>query len=361
LSATTYLRNAWYPALWSSDLTREPLARVFLEEEILLYRRNDGQSVALSNRCPHRFAELHRGVLIDDNIRCPYHGLQFASDGRCVHNPHGSGVCPAAAKVKAYPVCEQNGLVWLWMGEPDHADHELLPNFSAILEDATVSIVRGTINIAADYRLLTDNLLDLTHVEFLHPQFGALGTLERGTTTSRVEDDVVHQRTVFENEPPGGFTALLWQSRGGSLDDVFTRDRKLQWSAPANILLTFEFYGAGHDLFIGTVHLLTPTSAGQSQYLWATTRNGRVDDKELDRLSYENTTRAFVEQDGPMVASQQKYLGDRDLLALKPVLLETDKSAVLARRILQKLISAEVPTRERAPQTGNNAMSGISS
>ena len=361
MSVTAYLRNAWYPGLWSADLEHEPIARVFLEEEILLYRRNDGQAVALSNRCPHRFAELHRGVLVEDNIRCPYHGLQFASDGRCVHNPHGGGACLAAATVKVYPVRERNGLVWLWMGEANHADPELVPDFSAILDDTSVSIVRGTIDIAADYRLLTDNLLDLTHVEFLHPQFGAPGTLERGTTTSRVENGVVHQRTVFENEPPGGFTALLWQSRGGRLDEVFTRDRKLKWSAPANILLTFEFYGAGHDLFIGTVHLLTPTAAGQSQYLWATTRNGRVDDKELDRLSYENTTKAFVEQDGPMVVSQQKYLGDRDLPALKPVLLGTDKSAMLARRILQKLISAEVPTRERAAQTGNNAMSGISS
>jgi vanillate O-demethylase monooxygenase subunit len=336
-----YLRNAWYAGLWSADLTRDPIVRVFLEEEILLYRRGDGSAVAMSNRCPHRFAPLHRGVLLGDQIRCPYHGLQFATDGRCVHNPHGAGVCPAAASLRVYPIRERHGLVWLWMGDPERADPQTLPDLANILDDPSVSIVRGTLDIRADYQLLIDNLLDLTHVEFLHPQFGAPGTLERGTTTARVEETSVHQRTVFENEPPGGFTALLWQSRGGSLDDVFTRDRKLSWSAPANILLTFDFQGAGHDLFIGTVHLITPTSAGQSQYLWATTRNGRVDDKDLDRLSYENTTKAFVEQDGPMVASQQDYLAGRELLSLRPVLLETDKSAMLARRILQKLIASE--------------------
>ena len=115
----SFIRNAWYPAAWSADVAAEPLARTFLGEEVVLYRASAGQPVALANACPHRFAALAKGKLHGDSIACPYHGLQFGTDGRCTHNPHGPAT--GAMRVRSYPLCERNGMIWIWMGDPARA------------------------------------------------------------------------------------------------------------------------------------------------------------------------------------------------------------------------------------------------
>ena len=99
-----YIRNCWYPASWSTDLGAVPISRIFLEEEVVLYRGASGQPVALANMCPHRFAALSKGKLHGDAIACPYHGLQFSPDGSCKHNPHGP--VTGAIRVRSYPLAQ---------------------------------------------------------------------------------------------------------------------------------------------------------------------------------------------------------------------------------------------------------------
>lgn len=85
----SFLKNAWYCAAWAREITREPLSRTLLNQKLVFYRKADGTIVAMSDVCPHRFAPMHQGKLHGDVLACPYHGLQFGPDGRCVHNPHG--------------------------------------------------------------------------------------------------------------------------------------------------------------------------------------------------------------------------------------------------------------------------------
>ena len=110
------LKNTWYPAAWSKDVGTQLLKRTLLNESIVFFRIRDGAPVALANMCPHRFAPLHLGKLIDDTLQCGYHGLRFNAAGKCVFNPDGDGITPPAAKVRSYPLHERYGLLWIWIG-----------------------------------------------------------------------------------------------------------------------------------------------------------------------------------------------------------------------------------------------------
>ena len=96
-----FLENAWYAACWSDDVGQALFERTIIGESILLYRKRDGSAVAMGNACPHRFAPLDRGQLLDDVVECPYHGLRYDSSGACVHNPHGNGKVPQRARTSA--------------------------------------------------------------------------------------------------------------------------------------------------------------------------------------------------------------------------------------------------------------------
>jgi len=133
-----FLRNAWYVAAWSEELSeRALLARTLLEEPVVLFRTRDGTPAALFDRCPHRFAPLSRGKLRDDSIQCGYHGLCFDRTGACSHNPYNPGHAPPRARVRGYPLLERQGIVWIWMGDPDRVDTSLAPDFRILGQGAS--------------------------------------------------------------------------------------------------------------------------------------------------------------------------------------------------------------------------------
>ena len=83
-----YLRNCWYAATYANDVGDTPFARQLLGEFVVLFRTSDGVAHALEDRCPHRFAPLSMGTVVEDQLQCPYHGLRFGTDGACSYNPH---------------------------------------------------------------------------------------------------------------------------------------------------------------------------------------------------------------------------------------------------------------------------------
>src|SRR5215475_13117307 len=117
-----WIANAWYVAAWSHELKAgQLLARTIIDQPLVLYRTGSGEIVALEDRCCHRFAPLSLGRLEGDDLRCMYHGLKFARDGRCIEIP-GQKLIPQSACVRGYPVAQRGSWVWLWMGEPALAD-----------------------------------------------------------------------------------------------------------------------------------------------------------------------------------------------------------------------------------------------
>ncbi len=119
-----FLRDLWYMAGFARDLKRGGLKRyILLGEPVLIGRMQDGAAFALRDICPHRGVPLSAGRTMDDaTVECPYHGWRFRADGVCAAIPslvEGQDIDPAKIRVRAYPVREQDGLIWIFMPSKD--------------------------------------------------------------------------------------------------------------------------------------------------------------------------------------------------------------------------------------------------
>ena len=173
-----YLTNCWYAVGWAEEFGDRLVERQVCGEKLALFRKPDGRVAAIHGICPHRFASLAKGKIIGhEAVECPYHGIRFDSSGVCVHNPHG--IIPPAARVRSYRAVERHSLLWLWWGNSEEADESLIPDFSC-LTSAKYRTLHGTIVTHAHYELVTDNLMDLSHVAFVHA--GGIGgdSIQRG-------------------------------------------------------------------------------------------------------------------------------------------------------------------------------------
>ncbi|MCW3838289.1 Rieske 2Fe-2S domain-containing protein [Sphingomonas canadensis] len=341
----SYLRNCWYAAGWSQDIGDKPMARQFLGEHVVLYRTADGTPHALEDRCPHRFAPLSMGTLIDDQIQCPYHGLRFGTGGECVYNPHYAAL-PKAAKVASYPLLERYGMVWIWMGD-EPADADKLPADFAFLTAPGFKAVSGYLRVEANYMLVVDNLLDLTHAPYLHPAFAIPGMtveerLARTTTELERRPERVIARRWRKSCPPNGPTRSLF----GFTDPLMDSRSHMHWLPPS--LIFFDAGAARLDeaeelgLCLPAMHAITPETERSCHYFFAQGRNMLLDDPVADETLFGILDNAFRNEDEPMIEAQQARMGaETDVLALDPVLLKSDGAPVAARRALAALIAAE--------------------
>jgi phenylpropionate dioxygenase-like ring-hydroxylating dioxygenase large terminal subunit len=343
----TYLRNAWYVAAWSDDLLDgQLLARTIMKEPIVLFRKSDGNVAALQDRCPHRFAPLHMGKVVDgDRVQCPYHGLEFNASGACVLNPHGTKNIPPRARVRSYPVTEKHKAIWIWMGEGP-PELSKVPDFSVLDNVPEMHATkRDRITIRANYELIIDNLLDLSHTSYLHD--GILGnsdTVESEITVEQDGHDVIVGRHAPNATAPGLF-AILMPSPPDRVDK-FTR---MRWMPPSNLRLLTGICMPGAVPESGTgyhaIHMLTPESDRTTHYFFTAVRfnvltaDDRLNAQIQDKIS---TTRrfAFEEQDAPVIEAQQEII-DSALTSVDPVILAIDVGPVRYKQILQKLIRQE--------------------
>jgi phenylpropionate dioxygenase-like ring-hydroxylating dioxygenase large terminal subunit len=334
-----YLRNTWYAAVWSEDLGQAALPRTLLDEPIVFVRAGGGEPVALADRCPHRFAPLSLGKKVGDSLQCGYHGLRFGMDGKCIYNPHGP--IPPAARVTTYPLLERYGMVWIWMGEASRADPALLPDFSVIADTERFAIFRSTLKTPANYQLAIDNLLDLSHAQYLHPLLGNLDSNERTRFHTRIEGNTVWSLNDMPGEPVTKLFQMLWKSDSS----VGDRRANMRWDAPSNLLLDVGFTECGRPPSEGatlwSAHLLTPETESSTHYFWAGARDTCREDSVLGEKIRVAISAAFVNEDGPMIAACQQRMGGLELMELGPLLLKSDAAAVSARRVLAELIEQE--------------------
>jgi phenylpropionate dioxygenase-like ring-hydroxylating dioxygenase large terminal subunit len=344
-----YLRNAWYVAAWSDDLADGQLiGRTIMQEPVVLYRKADGQVAALEDRCPHRFAPLSMGKIVHgDCIQCPYHGLEFNAAGACVLNPHGTKNIPPRARVRSYPAAEKHKAIWIWMGEVP-ADPAKVPDFSVLDNVPEMHATkRDRITIRANYELIIDNLLDLSHTSYLHE--GILGnadTVESEITVEQDGNDIVVSRHAGNAAAPGLFAILM--PKTPDRVDKFTR---MRWMPPSNLRLVTGICMPGAVPETGTgyhaIHMLTPETDRTTHYFFTAVRfNVMTADDKLnaqiqDKIS---TTRrfAFEEQDAPVIEAQQRII-ETALTPVDPLILAIDVGPVRYKQVLQKLIRAEQP------------------
>ena len=311
-----WVRNAWYVAAWDREV--EPgriVARTIIDQPLVLYRTGDGTLVALEDRCCHRFAPLSLGRLEGDDLRCMYHGLKFAPDGRCIEIP-GQKQIPQSACVRRYAVRQSGSWIWVWMGEAADADPASVPP-SLALDDPGYRLKASQLDYDAHYLLIDDNLLDLSHLSFAHertlgldmPQWAdmrpRMSPLERGLRFERWHTD----------HPTRGFMKKL-----GDRVDVWTT---YDFLFPGVFLQRTAFHAAGTAEKSGRKapqetplfhrideQAVTPIGERKSRYFYAAgARTTDIDPDKLDRLFA--VTEVAFQEDKAIIEAQQKLI-DRE-------------------------------------------------
>ena len=343
-----FVRNAWYVAAWPNEIASQPFTRTLLDEPIVLWRTAGGRLTALEDRCPHRGLPLSRGDVSGEALQCGYHGIQFAVDGRCVRVP-GQDHTPDAMRVRAYPIVEKDGLVWIWMGRPQAADPKLIPNFPFHEGAGRWPHKTRTQSIRCDYRLVIDNLLDLTHLAYVH-------------TSTIGGDPDAHTRAEFNLEPTlRGVKFIRWllnsnppplYQKQAQFKGRVDRWMEFEYVAPASVL---QFTGAidadtgAYDrgkreggFALRIFHNVTPETADSCHYFWSTCHGHRQEDPAITEALFAGVSAAFKEDESVLEAQHAS-------LKRKPSPLygtKHDSARVRAERVLNDMI--EVETRSLA-------------
>lgn len=338
-----WIRDAWYVAAWTHEIEPGRIhARTIIDQPLVLYRTSDGGIVALEDRCPHRFAPLSMGRLEGDALRCMYHGLKFAPDGRCIEIP-GQKLIPHSACVRRYPLRVVGSWVWLWMGEADKADPAIIPP-SLALDDPAYRLRAGQLDYDADYLLIDDNLLDLSHLSFTHEKTLGLDMPQWADERPRTVplDRGLRFQRWLRNHPPRGFMRKL-----GERVDVWN---SYDFLFPGIFLQRTDFHPAGTAERSGgkapegeplfhriDEQAVTPVGRRASRYFYAVgTRARDIDPGKLERL-FEVTTAAFHE-DKRIIEAQQKLIDLEPGRAMLPTSL--DAGPTRFRKLVDTLTSA---------------------
>jgi len=210
-------RNQWYVAAFVDEVSEEPMARTLLGERVVFYRTEQGEPVALSDYCPHRAMPLSMGKRVNgDRILCPYHGMEFGPDGLCRHIPSQKKI-PPGMKVRSYPMVQRLLWYWIWMGDPDRADESLIP------DHADFDFVEGNdfwkakywyMHFPANFMINHENVLDVSHVTFLHEGLVDSGTLASAPCTTQVDGNAITVVRRYEDVMVGDYAKSYFFEEG---------------------------------------------------------------------------------------------------------------------------------------------------
>jgi vanillate O-demethylase monooxygenase subunit len=337
-----FLHNAWYMAAWSHEVSERLFTRRLLDEPMLLFRKQDGAVAAMIDRCPHRFAPLSMGARDGDRVICSYHGLTFDSAGVCVRSPF-SDTPPKGAQVRSFATAERDGIVWFWAGEARDADEALIPDFSMLFIEGHGAPITGLMPMKANFEYGTDNLMDLSHIEFVHKgSFAGRGVIFAGEHSVREEGTTLHSDWWMPDVAAPAHTYGIYDPQARC--DHWL---EMRWDPPASMYLEIGAcpHGDKHDtgVIVHQAHILTPETADTTHYFWATTRS-MPPSEDGDGMLFGLMNQAFSEEDKPMIEAAYANMDGADFWDRKPAFLGIDAGGTRARRLLQKLIQKENAT-----------------
>jgi len=340
-----FVRNAWYVAATPEELDPvTPLGRQICGERLVLYRRPDGALAAVEDWCPHRGAPLSLGRVCEGRLICGYHGLEMGADGRAVAMP-GQRVRGFPA-IRAFPVLERHGFVWVWPGDPALADEARLPALPWA-HDPAWGYGGGRHHIACDYRLMIDNLMDLTHETYVHATSIGQTEIDESPCTTRIDGDRVTTSRFMDGVGAPPFWRMALRDHGLPADQPVDRWQVCHFEPPGHVMIEVGVALAGQDgkdapldrkVSSIVVDFITPETETSIWYFWGMARQFRPGDPELTARIREGQGRIFAE-DRAMLEQQQRNLsGHPERRLLK---LNIDAGGVHARRILARLVAAE--------------------
>ena len=339
-----FLRKAWYVAAWDSEVSAEPLARTLLGEPVVLFRTKDGSPVALEDRCCHRQLPLSMGKVIGDEIQCGYHGLRFDGQGRCTQVP-GQALVPPGAAVRGYRLCERWGWIWIWMGDPHLADESAIPDWW-YMDHPDWKLIPGNgakpLHTKCNYQLITDNLLDLSHVGYVHPDtIGNETVVEFPVKTERGIDRVTVTRLMPDVAPPpfhrmaGGFKGNVdrWMIVEAALPGLIDVDVGSA-EVGSGVLQGDRLQGIAYH----ALNAPTPETETTTHLFYGHPRLFQTDSAEMDEVYRRDFLRIFME-DVTIVEAQQMSMDKAP--SEEWVDINVDAPGLAMRAMLGERIAAE--------------------
>ena len=332
-----FLRNFWYVAASHREITRTPLARTILGEPVVLFRKEDGTPVALEDRCVHRHLPLSMGKLVGDHLQCHYHGLRYDAAGHCVKVP-GQNTVPPGAQVKAYPVVERYTWLWIWMGDPALADADEITDFHW-LDDPAWGAKTSYLHVKANWQLIVDNLLDLTHLAFVHETtIGNSALVDNAAVkVARSPNNVMVTRWIIDAPAPPTFV------KAGGFTTPVDRWQIIDFTPPGFLRLdvgaTPTGTGAPQGLRVGGITMrnlnaITPETETTSHYFWGQAHDWDVGNTALTDMLLGQITTAFLEDVAVFEAQQRNML---ILPGAPQVDINADAGLIQARLILDRI------------------------
>ncbi len=343
-----FVRNTWYVAGWDNDVGPSNLfSRTIIGIPVLMYRAGDGTLHALEDRCCHRGAPLSIGRREGDCVRCMYHGLKFDASGQCIEAPAQQRI-PPQARVRAFPVVERNRWIWIWMGDPEAADPALIPDTHWLADPAWRSL-DGYIHYDVNYLLIADNLLDFSHLPFVHPTTlgGSEDYAAAQPRVERLEDGVRITRWTLNTEaPPFAKQVKNWP---GNVD----RWNIYNFTIPAILLMDSGMAptatGAPEGQRIDAAEFrgcqaLTPETENSTHYFFAHPHNFAIDNPEVTRSIHQSVVTAF-DEDRDIITAQQRSLALAPDFKMVPLSIDAALSQfrwVVERRLAEESAQAQV-------------------
>ena len=353
----TYVRNAWYVAAWSEESqSRRPLGVRVLNEPIVIWRSETGVLAAFEDRCIHRLAPLSLGRCEGEMLRCMYHGLRFDRTGRVVEIP-GQDRIPNSLRVRTYPVAERHGWIWVWMGTESAADEGLIPPVIG-MDHPDYICGHGQLDYDAEARFVSDNLLDLSHVSFLH-------TASAGTSENWARE----RPKVTEQER--GVRIEQWLRGEGSYGSVAA-----DAAERVDVYSCYDFFVPGVFLMTQDAYLLGTADAlnGQPPPDLDPAAKKFVAQQAITPLT-EKTARSFYimaahrchggadQRDATMAVVPKIFAEDKAMIEAQQRIIDVtpgwrfiattaDRGVVLFNRLVEKLVREESARSSDASSTG---------
>jgi vanillate O-demethylase monooxygenase subunit len=347
---TPFIFNEWYVAGFAYEFDRALRKRKILGRNLVFFRTTGGQPVALDDRCAHRSYPLSASKLDGDTIVCGYHGLRYNAAGDCIEVP-SQAKCPKGIGVARYPLVERGPLVWIWMGVAELADPARIPH-QPWLEASDWERSQGYFALAASYVSLHENLMDLTHLSFLHAE--SFGTADYATAPYEaiVEDGedgkdaadvlprfVLNRRVIPTTLPP------VWAEPTGIRGDTAARIVSSEFVSPALHVVTAWFHDTAVPLpgrpefTIRTAHIPTPESLTSTHYFIVHGRDFALGNPAVTQFMHKQLFHAFAEDVAGLAAVEQTLAeaGDEPY----EISVASDRASVAMRRYLKRRADQE--------------------
>lgn len=330
--------NCWWVAAFADEVGEALLGRWLLDTPVLLYRKQDGTVAAIEDRCPHRSAPLSLGCRRGDDVECGYHGFTFGPDGSCVKVP-SMKVAPPAIRVRSFPVIESGPFVWIYLGDPERIDELPAPHALDWIDEPGFSEIHGRIDVAGNYMLLKENVLDLTHFGYVHrTSFGITDWVDAPRVTGAGETTGYRQEFRASPLPP-----VFAEPAGLAPGAPYDRDNYGSFVSPALQIAAVDLIDPASKQVTGrfrVAHATTPVDGTHMHYFWVAGRDYGTSAEEMEALRT-LTEIGFAEDEAMIEAVQRVQSRDPRPTAALEMSVKADGPGVQARRIVARWMERE--------------------